>query len=150
MENGTPLHPYDILFFVFMGLSIKSLLRFKSVFTYWRAIISEDTFVKAQRDQSKALGRRKLLLKNRTSGEFKLIDIENPKFISETQEEFLLKNYVVLCSLDGLLLLKEENYMNFVLWNPSTRQHRNLESYPYVNDYILPHACSLCYDDSIR
>lgn len=95
MEDGTLL-PYDILFPIFIELQIKSLLRFKSVSTHWKIIISEDTFVKAQRDQFKALGRRKLLLPYRTTGGFKLIDIENPKFIGETQEESPLKNYAHL------------------------------------------------------
>ncbi|PHT49931.1 hypothetical protein CQW23_09678 [Capsicum baccatum] len=57
-----------------------------------------------------------------------------------------MKNYNVLCSLDGLLLLKNE-HMNFVLWNPSTRQHQDLESCPYLNNYARPHASGLCYDD---
>ncbi|KAM3306303.1 hypothetical protein P3S67_013173 [Capsicum chacoense] len=138
----------DILFSIFINLPLKTLLRFKSVSTQWKNIISGDLFVKTHRDQSKALGHEKLLLQNKSTGGFKLIDIKNPQIVIETQEEFPMKNYNVLCSLDGLLLLKNE-HMNFVLWNPSTRQHQDLESCPYLNNYARPHASGLCYYDFI-
>ncbi|KAK4732805.1 hypothetical protein R3W88_025793 [Solanum pinnatisectum] len=149
-ENDTYVLPHDILFDVLIKVPVPSLLRFKSVSKSWNAIISDNNmFAKAQRDQSKELGRQKIMLQ-RTTGEFEFIHLENHKGIVEKQN-FPIKKFQrahILCSCDGLVLLKKPKaYKKFVLWNPSSGQHRTIECpYHKLYNHNLPHACGLCYD----
>ncbi|XP_009790093.1 F-box/kelch-repeat protein At3g23880-like [Nicotiana sylvestris] len=150
-EKDTFGLPYDILSDILIKVPVKSLLRFKSISKPWNAIISGDEFIKAHRDQSKALGRRKLLLQSKYTGEFELMDLENPKVVTVTQDqESPLKNSHVLCSLDGLVLL-DINMLDetFALWNPSTRQHQTLRC-PYLINSTRARACGLCYDCTVH
>ncbi|XP_060200583.1 F-box/kelch-repeat protein At3g23880-like [Lycium barbarum] len=141
--------PFDIIFSIFTRLPVQSLLRFESVSKSWNAILSEQIFKKAQLDQSKALGREKLMLQ-RITGHVEFRDLEScPEF--SLMEEQLFPRFQcaeILCSCDGLILLKGfKDYKEYVLWNPSTREYRVLESCPYMNG--CPKACGLCYDSNL-
>ncbi|TMW96558.1 hypothetical protein EJD97_007153 [Solanum chilense] len=147
-ENDTCVIPHDILFDILIKVPVPSLLRFKSVSKSWNAIISDNNmFAKAQRDQSKALGRQKIMLQ-RAMGEFEFIHLEN-RIVEKIN--FPIKKFQrarILCSCDGLVLSKRPKaYKNFVLWNPSSRQHRIIECpYNKLYSYNIPYACGLCYD----
>ncbi|KAM3249673.1 hypothetical protein P3L10_011443 [Capsicum annuum] len=56
---------------------------------------------------------------------------------------------IVLCSCDGLLLLKNPRaYKRYVLWNPSTEQYQTLAC-PYSKDkHDVPNGCGLYHDSS--
>ncbi|XP_059310311.1 F-box/kelch-repeat protein At3g23880-like [Lycium ferocissimum] len=145
--------PNDILFNILVKVYTASLLRFKCVSKSWNAMISDNVkFTKAHRDQSKVLGREKLLLQKST-GEFEFIYFNNLNKVITEKKQFPLKEFQgahVLCSYDGLVLLKKPKaYKRFVLWNPSSRQHHILEcSYMKPREYTLPRACGLCYDST--
>ncbi|KAM3306879.1 hypothetical protein P3S67_013750 [Capsicum chacoense] len=149
MEGDTSINiPFEIMFSIFKRLPVESLLRFQSVSKSWNAILSERKFKKAQHDESKTLGREKLMLQ-RINGHFEFRDLGNHR-----SQLFSLKRFQsaeILCSCDGLVILKEHNsYDEYVLWNPSTREYRVLSSCPYLNQHDgSPKACGLCYDSNL-
>lgn len=126
------------------------MLRFKSVLKSWNAIICDDEFKKTHYEQSKALGRKKLLSQKFT-GHLEFRDLGSPQLIVTEKQRFPLKRFrfdQVFCSCNGLVLLKNHNaYKRFVLWNPSTREYQTFAC-PYLNhnDTQRPYACGLCYD----
>ncbi|KAK4732806.1 hypothetical protein R3W88_025794 [Solanum pinnatisectum] len=171
-DEVTCIVPSDIQYLILINVPIaKSLLRFKSVSKSWNVIISDNEFKKIHHDESKALGREKLLLLKQSTNEFGF------------REKF--RKAKVLCSCDGLVVLKNlyktyvlwnpsireyktlacpyfsyngkvpnSSYKNYALWNPSTRyQYRTLtcpHNHLYYNN--LPRrvsACGLCYDSSV-
>ncbi|XP_059309690.1 F-box/kelch-repeat protein At3g23880-like [Lycium ferocissimum] len=139
--------PIDTIFSIFTYLPVKSLLRFKSVSKPLKAIISDNEFKKIHHDRSKLLGRKKLLIQ-RPTGHFDFRDLESPELFLMEKLLFPLKRLQcaeVSCSCDGLVLLKDQN--EYVLWNPSTREYRILESCTYLNQLDgCPKACGICYD----
>ncbi|WMV48276.1 hypothetical protein MTR67_041661 [Solanum verrucosum] len=149
-EDDTSILPIDILLNILINVPAKPLLRFKSVSKPWNVMISDNQFKKTHRDQSKALGHEKLLIMlQRTTGEFEFIHLENHKGIVEKQNfPKKFQRAHILCSCDGLVLLKKPKaYKKFILWNPSSGQHRIIECpYHKLYNYNLPHACGLCYD----
>ncbi|XP_049361181.1 F-box protein At5g49610-like [Solanum verrucosum] len=157
MEGDTSINlAFEIIFFIFTRLPVKSLLRFQSVSKSWNVILVEQKFKKAHRDQSKALGREKLMIQ-RNNGNFELRDLEigHSQLCLIEEQLFPLKRFQcgeILCSCDGLVLLKANNSdKEYVLWNPSTREYRILDSGPYLNNHEdgCPKACGLCYDSNL-
>ncbi|CAN4120804.1 unnamed protein product [Withania somnifera] len=146
--------PSDILFLILIRVpSVKSLLRFKSVSKPWNATISDNEFKRTHRDQSKALGREKLLVHKRSTNEFEFRDLETSRLVRMAKEIFPPEKFrkaIVLCSGDGLLLLKNPKaYKIYILWNPSTGDYKTLRC-PYFNkNRQVPNACGLCYDSSV-
>ncbi|MCE3215546.1 hypothetical protein HAX54_002770 [Datura stramonium] len=154
IKEDTSVLPNDIIFSILVKVYATSLLRFKCVSKSWNAMISDNVnFTKDHRDQSKELGREKLLLQKNT-GEFEFIHLNNPSKIITEEHQFPLKEFLgahALCSYDGLVLLKKPKaYKKFVLWNPSSGQHHILEC-PYIKpyEYSPPYACGLCYDSIV-
>ncbi|PHT97606.1 hypothetical protein BC332_33467 [Capsicum chinense] len=143
--------PSDILFLILIKVpSVKSLLRFKSISKSWNIIISDNEFKRTHRDQSKALGREKLVLHKSSTNEFEFRDLESSQLVMMAKEVFTPKKFrkaIVLSSCDGLLLLRNPT----VLWNPSTGEYQTLTC-PYFNykgKVRVPNACGLCYDSSV-
>ncbi|KAM3249684.1 hypothetical protein P3L10_011454 [Capsicum annuum] len=117
-------------------------------------MISNNEFRRTHRDQSKALGREKLLLHNCYTNEFELRDLETSQLVTITKGVFPLDKFrkgIILCSCDGLLLLKNPRaYKVYVLWNPSTEEYQTLAC-PYFSDKRkVPNGCGLCYDDDYK
>uniref|UniRef100_M1DML5 Ubiquitin-protein ligase n=1 Tax=Solanum tuberosum TaxID=4113 RepID=M1DML5_SOLTU len=132
-EDDTSILPIDILLNILINVPAKPLLRFKSVSKPWNVMISDNQFKKTHRDQSKALGHEKLLLQRFNSNAFEFRNLEKSQLVMMENQliKFPLKRFqhaVVLCSCDGLVLLKNPRaYKNYALWNPSTRdQYRTL------------------------
>ncbi|XP_049394864.1 putative F-box protein At4g29970 [Solanum stenotomum] len=149
MEGDTSINlAFEIIFFIFTRLPVKSLLRFQSVSKSWNVILVEQKFKKAHHDQSKALGREKLMIQ-RNNGNFELRDLEidHSQLCLIEEQLFPLKRFQcgeILCSCDGLVLLKANNSdKEYVLWNPSTREYRILDSCPYLNNH--QDGCSKAY-----
>ncbi|PHT85326.1 hypothetical protein T459_07432 [Capsicum annuum] len=150
--------PSDILFLILARVPVKSLLRFKSVYKAWDVMISDNEFRRTHRDQYKALGREKLLLRKCYStkfysNEFEFRDLETSQLVTITKQVFPPEKFrkaVILCSCDGLLLLMNPGaYKVYVLWNPSTQEYQPLAC-PYFNDKReVPNGCGLCYDSSV-
>ncbi|WMV43373.1 hypothetical protein MTR67_036758, partial [Solanum verrucosum] len=148
----------DILFSIFIRFPVKLLLRFQSISTSWKDIISEKEFKKAHRDQSRAVGLKKLLLRRKYSCNFVFRDLESLRLVMMSEEPlFPGKGFQypeVVGSCDGLVLLKNPRAYKVyaLLWNPSTREYRIIEC-PYVKHYkhqqTYPHACGLCYDSKL-
>ncbi|KAK4732807.1 hypothetical protein R3W88_025795 [Solanum pinnatisectum] len=108
----------------------------------WNVIISDNEFKKIHHDESKALGREKLLL---------LIVLMNLDIMSKGI--FLPRKFrkaKVLCSCDGLVLLKNPMaYKTYVLWNLSTREYKTLAC-PYFNyKGKVSNACGIFYDSTV-
>ncbi|KAK4716456.1 hypothetical protein R3W88_014794 [Solanum pinnatisectum] len=124
----------DIMFSIFICLSIKSLLRFQSISKSSKAMICDRNFKKKYCDCSKAVGRQKLLLRQEYSNDFVFRD---PELITmdDHNQFFPPKQFQyseISCSYDGLFLLKNPKaYKTYLLLNPSAREYRILEC-PYV------------------
>ncbi|KAM3249163.1 hypothetical protein P3L10_010932 [Capsicum annuum] len=129
--------PSDILFLVLARVPVKSLLRFKCVCKAWNVMISDNEFRRTHRDQSKALAREKLLLDKHYTNEFEFRDLKTSQLVTITKGVFPPEKFrkaIVLCSCDGLLLLKNPRaYKRYVLWNPSTEEYQTLAC-PYSKD----------------
>ncbi|XP_059309817.1 F-box protein At2g14710-like [Lycium ferocissimum] len=138
-EDDKSIFSCDILFGILVWLPVKSLLRFQSVSKPWNAIISDNEFKKTHRDQSKALGREKLLLDHMWKGVFEFRDLESSQLILMEKQKFPLKNPVA-----------DKHY---VLWNPSTGKYRALscpDNHLYYNDKPRNvSAYGLCYESSV-
>ncbi|PHT85254.1 hypothetical protein T459_07360 [Capsicum annuum] len=123
--------PNDILFLILARVPVKSLLRFKSVCKAWNVMISDNEFRRTHRDQSKALGREKLLLHKYYAkfynDKFEFRDLETSKLVTIATQVFPPEKFrkaIVSCSCGGLLLLKNPGaYKVYVLWNPSTNEY---------------------------
>ncbi|KAG5628525.1 hypothetical protein H5410_000242 [Solanum commersonii] len=144
--------PCDITASIFICLPIKSLLRFQSISKSWKATICDRNFIKNYRDHSKAVGRQKLLLRQKYSCDFvfrdpELITMDDPNHFFPPKR-FHYSD--ISCSYDGLFLLKNRKaYKTYLLSNPSTREYRIFEC-PYVKlRDDPPNACGLCYDSRI-
>ncbi|PHT26695.1 hypothetical protein CQW23_33694 [Capsicum baccatum] len=138
-EDDTSIFPSEILLNILTRLPVKSLLRFKSISKPWNVMISSNEFKKSHRDQSKALGREKLLLQSRNVFEFR--DLESPQLDMMENQQFPLKKFQraeVWCLCDGLVLLRNPRADKYyVLWNPSTREYRAIscpDNHLYYND----------------
>ncbi|WMV48280.1 hypothetical protein MTR67_041665 [Solanum verrucosum] len=153
-DEVTCILPSDIQYLILIKVSIvKSLLRFKSVSKSWNVIISDNEFKRTHRDQSKALGREKLLLLKHSTNEFGFRELETSQLDIIAKGIFLPRKFrkaIVLCSCDGLVLLKNPMaYKTYVLWNPSTRESKTLAC-PYFNyKGKVPNACGIFYDSSV-
>ncbi|XP_047261789.1 F-box/kelch-repeat protein At3g23880-like [Capsicum annuum] len=144
--------PSDILFLILTRVPIKSLLRFKFVCKAWNVMISDYEYRRTHRDQSKMLGREKLLLYKDYTNEFEFRDLETSQLVTIAKGVFpseKIRKAIVLCWCDGLLLFwNPMAYKVYVLWNPSTEEYQTLAC-PYFNDKRkFPNGCGLCYDSS--
>ncbi|MCD9639807.1 hypothetical protein HAX54_024530, partial [Datura stramonium] len=116
IKEDTCVLPNDIIFSILIKVYTASLLRFKCVSKSWNAMISNVKFAKDHRDQSKELGREKLLVQRSTGAHG-------------------------LCSYDGLVLLKKPKaYKKFVLWNYHLGQHHIRVSIYETSRIQYPHA----------
>ncbi|PHT62773.1 hypothetical protein T459_33349 [Capsicum annuum] len=156
LEHDTCVLPSEILFSILIRLSVQSLLRFRSVYKSWKIMISDKEFIKAHRDQTKALGREKLLTKQVGVSNYVFRDLESHQVLVSMDAKQLFPNEKfqggsLVCSCDGLVLLKNPTtYKNYALWNPSTREYRLLKCSDDVKFREEPaNACGLCYDSSI-
>ncbi|KAM3397173.1 hypothetical protein P3S68_000685 [Capsicum galapagoense] len=137
-EDDTSILPGGILFSILVRLPVKALFRFQSVSMSWKTIIFDKNFRKAHRNQSRALGREKLLLRQRFSYDFVFRDPESAQLVMMDEKQLFptkgfKHNSLVVGSCDGLVLLKNVRaYKAFALWNPSTREYRIIEC-PYVS-----------------
>ncbi|WMV07683.1 hypothetical protein MTR67_001068 [Solanum verrucosum] len=151
-EDDPSILPIDILLNILINVPAKPLLRFKSVSKPWNVMISDNQFKKTHRDQSKALGHEKLLLQRFNSNVFEFRNLERSQLVMMENQliKFPLKKFqraVVLCSCDGLVLLKNPKvYKNYALWNPSTRDQYRTLTCPHNHLYYsnLPRRVSAC------
>ncbi|KAG5588508.1 hypothetical protein H5410_048942 [Solanum commersonii] len=151
-DEVTCILPTDIQYLILIKVPIvKSLLRFKSVSKSWNVIISDNEFKKIHHDESKALGREKLLLLKQSTNEFGFRDLETSQLDIIAKGIFLpikFRKAIVLCLCDGLVLLKNL-YKTYVLWNPSTREYKTLACPYFSYNGKVPNACGIFYDSSI-
>ncbi|PHT39377.1 hypothetical protein CQW23_22950 [Capsicum baccatum] len=134
LEHDTCVLPSEILFSILVRLPVQSLLRFRSVYKPWKIMISDKEFIKAHRDQTKALGREKLLTKKVGVSNYVFRDLESHQVLVSMDAKQLFPNEKfqggsLVCSCDGLVLLKHltYTYKYYGLWNPFTREYRLLK-----------------------
>ncbi|KAM3327247.1 hypothetical protein P3S67_002373 [Capsicum chacoense] len=148
--------PSDILFSILVRLPVQSLLRFQSVYKSWKIMITDKEFIKAYRDQTKALGREKLLTKQLGVSNYVFRDLESHQVLVSMDAKQLFPNEKfqggsLVCSCDGLVLLKNPTYTykNYALLNHFTREYRLLKCSDDVKfREDPPNASGLCYDSS--
>ncbi|KAM3268675.1 hypothetical protein P3S67_030639 [Capsicum chacoense] len=156
LEHDTCVLPSEILFSILVRLPVQPLLRFRSVYKPWKIMISDKEFIKAHRDQTKALGREKLLTKKVGVSNYVFRDLESHQVLVSMDAKQLFPNEKfqggsLVCSCDGLVLLKHltYTYKYYGLWNPFTREYRLLKCSDDVKfREDPPNACGLCYDSN--
>ncbi|KAK6145851.1 hypothetical protein DH2020_019720 [Rehmannia glutinosa] len=116
--------PYDIIRIILLRLSVKDLLRFKSVSKSWNTMISDLWFARMHLHESKHSDSHNLFLceKSMEHGEnrFSLVSLDGLKFQIEAELNSPVSGERLLCSCDGVMLLTS-SYRTYTLWNPSTR-----------------------------
>ncbi|EYU40582.1 hypothetical protein MIMGU_mgv1a025106mg [Erythranthe guttata] len=140
--------PIEIIEIVLLKLSVKSLLRFKSVCKSWNILISDPVFVRKHHlRQLQSKGSENLfLLKNSevNSYGFSLVKFEEKGQKIETLQQ-VFGPYLwatVLCFCEGLILISDLSNKNFALWNPSTRTHTYFQATFYCGEA----AFGICHD----
>ncbi|XP_012843126.1 PREDICTED: probable F-box protein At5g47300 [Erythranthe guttata] len=122
--------PPEIIEFILSKLSVKSLLRFKSVSKSWSTMISDPVFVQNQIQKSKESNSHKLFLSGSitsSSIRFSAFKLEDNKFQTlPVVTEAPFGCISVLCFCDDILLLIDSTHQRLVLWNPSTRTAEKL------------------------
>ncbi|XWS23752.1 hypothetical protein CRYUN_Cryun28dG0042200 [Craigia yunnanensis] len=152
MSNQTI--PLDIVYRILSQLSVKALLRFKSVSKEWCSLINYPYFIKLHLRQSMETNRNNLniVFKERASGKllsvgFDYVNLDNPRELNHPLKrqpgEGLDNEYdytQVVGSCNGLLcLIKEDQiYRTIMLWNISTGDYKVLPDQPVE----LPRAWS--------
>ncbi|KAK6122841.1 hypothetical protein DH2020_043422 [Rehmannia glutinosa] len=141
--------PYDIIRIILLRLSVKDLLRFKSVSKSWNTMISDLWFARMHLHESKHSDSHNLFLceKSMEHGEnrFSLVRLEGLKFQIEAELNSPVSGERVLCSCDGVMLLTS-SYRTYTLWNPSTRT-KVMIWFPYKFDEYMKHG--ICHDTTI-
>ncbi|XP_050233579.1 F-box/kelch-repeat protein At3g23880-like [Mercurialis annua] len=154
-EKIKALHiPPDILFDIFLRLPPKSLIRFKSVHSSWLSLISSPNFRLKHLHHARASSSyRHGILKSedtylslhglrqlQATGNLELPPIPEPENTVDMKAS-------VVSSCNGLLLLciSYKNRRDFILWNPSIREHITIRKSSFLihNTYM----CGLVFDE---
>ncbi|EYU31704.1 hypothetical protein MIMGU_mgv1a024066mg [Erythranthe guttata] len=131
--------PIEIIEIVLLKLSVKPLLRFKSVCKSWNILISDPVFVRKHhlRQLQSKDSENLFLLKNSevNSYGFSLVKFEKKGRKIQTLRQ-VFGPYLwatVLCFCEGLILISDISKDNFALWNPSTRTQTLLNPKSYLH-----------------
>ena len=149
------LLPDELKIEILLGLSIKSLLRFKSVCKDWHILIESATFANRYSDISHAKNSNKLICFHRNPDQVdvvslidrqtveKIIDLEWPPFVDEgidNKEEY--ERFInILGPVNGIYCIFSRLLYRWVgtltLWNPTTREYKHIAppvSFPFSFD----------------
>ncbi|XP_016553523.2 F-box/kelch-repeat protein At3g23880-like [Capsicum annuum] len=140
MESLQPILSEDITFEILVRLPVKTLLRMRSVLKSWLSLVSSPQFV------------RKHLQHPVTNQEFSLLCTNNRETFQTCPLNTIMykedpptsipidldfdwqvtshRQCNIVGSCDGLLCLTNE-FMNFKIWNPSTRELRKIPALPW-------------------
>ncbi|KAL7124219.1 hypothetical protein ABFS83_14G033800 [Erythranthe nasuta] len=122
--------PPEIIEIILSKLSVKSLLRFKSVSKSWNTMITDPVFVQNHIRRSKYSNSTNLVLcltYETSPFQFSMVKLEDKKFQTlpvEIEAPFGCES--VLCFCEGMILLTCGTRQRLVLWNPSTRTAEKL------------------------
>ncbi|XAR62779.1 hypothetical protein NMG60_11017652 [Bertholletia excelsa] len=149
-----PNLPYDIILDILLRLPVKSLLQLKCASKSWCSLISDPYFVKLHLSRSvldpdAETNHSKLL----TASPFRSLDYDSDDFdgdnavvnLGHPWEEAGNNGVKILGSCHGLVCLLF-NPDRIVLWNPTTRQSRELPPPPCSSSGIS--FCGIGYDSS--
>ncbi|KAL7081401.1 hypothetical protein ACP275_14G037600 [Erythranthe tilingii] len=133
--------PPEIIEIILSKLSVKSLLRFKSVSKSWNTTISDPVFIRKHLRNSNTSPNNLFLKYTTTKPRFTLVRLKGRKLDTEAVLDSPYNcNAVVLCECDGMLLLWCDSstvYSKYVLWNPLTRRRIDFHC-PYGYDQLVP------------
>ncbi|KAL6574185.1 hypothetical protein OROHE_001089 [Orobanche hederae] len=151
MDGKTSYLPYDIMENILSRLPVKSLLRFKSVCKHWNATISDDPqFAATHLRRSKNSSSSCLVYGD---GKTELVDFKDAEIRRFSSVDFPVlgsSSMHILCYCDGLYVLAYEYWLRreIVLWNPSTRSHKNLNNkYEFEERYF---TAGMSYDPLLK
>lgn len=138
-----PYIPHDILVGILSRLPVISLLRFRCVCKRWYSLISDTQFVTLHLDQSSKQSEKILLSPTMHWSLMHFDSIDSKSFYNQqSMERFEFppeirgssESAVGFGSCNGLVLLVG-CHENLILWNPSTRECREI-SYPHSTKYV--------------
>ncbi|XP_042518377.1 F-box protein CPR1-like [Macadamia integrifolia] len=143
-STAVPNLPLDVIMIILYRLPVKCLLRFRCVCKSWRNLISEPSFVEMHLRRS--IENNLNLIISKDFFHFYSIDYnvcEDEKRavkLNETQ----LPNFMRVCSCNGLLCLSNRD--NAFLWNPSTREVKQLPDCPVKFQSGIYYSWGIGYD----
>ncbi|XP_050229395.1 F-box protein CPR1-like [Mercurialis annua] len=155
MNSAVTDIPVDVISCILSYLPVKSVVRFKCVSKSWHSLISDPFFRKLHLLRSHKSANLVFVLQNPV----KHYSYCDATFFDDTisedstqielpfRRQLRLWDGVILCSCDGLLLVRDL-YEQLILLNPSTREHRVL---PKVENYYsdsVSEGYDLGYDSS--
>ncbi|XP_060206774.1 F-box protein CPR1-like isoform X2 [Lycium barbarum] len=134
-SSKIPILPEEIITEILTRLPVKSLLKFRSVSKSWLALISSPQFINTHLSLSKNKEDTHHILISGSSGAkriFKECSISSLFYDSVTQVldlDFPIENRIdFTVSCNGLIFLAD--YIKYsLLWNPTTRKHKNLPDF---------------------
>lgn len=140
-KTPLPIHrhlPEPIVEEILSRLSVKPLLRFKSVCKSWCSRISSRGFIKTHLEISskdKSLSRHRLVAAFREGTTFRECSLQSLFSVEEQTRYFPLQNpvndfqrLIIVGSCNGLICLLVDG-SQFLFWNPSTRESKKLPDY---------------------
>ncbi|XP_050233571.1 F-box/kelch-repeat protein At3g23880-like [Mercurialis annua] len=155
--------PKEILQDILLKLDIKSLVRFKTVNTFWFSLISSHEFAQAQlshvRDHKYRviqLGNMhtpcpsvSLRIVNARDYYNNLVTIELRKVFGEVDRKQVSETVVeVFGSCNGMLLVSLGSYLKrFILWNPTIREYKTIRQLGYEFDPLY-YLAGICCDET--
>ncbi|EEF40116.1 conserved hypothetical protein [Ricinus communis] len=163
---GRPYIPHDIILSILLRLPVKSIIRFKAVHSSWLSLISSPEFSFRHLHHERACFHKHgvIQIRNRHTAypclslrssfdtaaedvdrDHDLVDIQNP--FGEVYHSTYIRAEV-LGSCNGLLLVclihRDRRSREFLLWNPSTREHEKISCNYYSP---LTNIVGLGYDE---
>ncbi|XP_057436194.1 F-box/kelch-repeat protein At3g23880-like [Lotus japonicus] len=125
--------PHELIVEILLRLPVRSLVRFKSVCTAWRSLISNPQFGKSHFDLAASPTHR--LLRERFNN-FDISEIESFDLKASLHDDSAVVNlkfpphsgtYIkALGSCRGFIMLTSPKLGDLILWNPSTGAHKEI------------------------
>ncbi|XP_058201550.1 F-box/kelch-repeat protein At3g06240-like [Rhododendron vialii] len=142
MSNGGTLSQ-DIVTDILSRLPVQYLCRFKCVSPSWKSLISDPHFAKTHLNRTKStqndpknLDQKIIIISNYHnlySVDFAEVNRTATNLEFPAVEHRSAGKWVqVLSSCDGLLLVSRDDNSDFLFLNPSTREHKELPTFPFV------------------
>lgn len=132
---------FDVFEDILVRLDVKDLIRCKSVCKSWQSFISSPRFVKAHLKHAYNNDLNNHQLGHRRIGVVDEDDVFGYTFIGGTGNDHSRLEFNCLCvvgSCNGLVCVCPK-YLEFVVTNPSTREHKKLPTPPYHHFPLYPH-----------
>ncbi|XP_043706610.1 F-box protein CPR1-like [Telopea speciosissima] len=147
-SKSVPNLPLEVIMIILHRLPVKCLLRFRCVCKSWRQLINEPIFVEMHLRRS--IENNLSLIISKDLNHFYSIDYDvcDDEKRAVKLDETQFPNFRIVGSCNGLLCLA--NQKNVFLWNPSTREFKQLPDFAVKFQGRIVNSWGLGYDPKAK